>query len=151
MVVSRFHVSYLQVSFSMSLMSLLVTHAMGARSLASPSSTAGPSNGEGSSSARPISPSTHAQPSGHIYCAVRDLSGVIGYITSDNPVPPPNTRLSLGEVVNSYLRMQGFTASALRQIADAYTDADTIDAFVHILCSEGMSQLEVEWIWNHIV
>lgn len=66
-------------------------------------------------------------------------------------MPPPNIRLSYGEVVNSYFKMQGYTASTLRQIADAYTDAETIDAFVHALCSEGMPQLEVEWIWNHII
>lgn len=47
--------------------------------------------------------------------------------------------------------MQGYTASALRRLSNAYDNSDTIDAFVHMLCSQEMSQLEVEWIWNHIV
>lgn len=107
----------------------------------------------GSSSASSINPAIHAsRPATHIYRTVRNLAGVTGYITCENAEPPvPNNHESFGEVIDSYIEMEGFDASSVRQLSEAYSRAPTIDAFVHALCSEGMPQLQVEWIWNHIV
>jgi hypothetical protein len=88
----------------------------------------------------------------YVYQHVRNLTGIVDSLTEPpEPTVQDERPPSLGRVVDSYLEAHGYKDSSIFTIVCSYTDAQNVGDFVKSLCSKGMAQREVEWLWDFIV